>query len=92
MELTLLNELRESFPNAYKPWVLEDDLELVKLYKEGSSISLLSNLFGRQKGAIERRLEKLSVLGTDKITLTIYSPNPIQKLLLKMVSLCGKKV
>lgn len=52
-------EVRKSHENAYKPWTTEDDLELVRLEKEGKSIAEIASIFGRNRGAINSRLNKI---------------------------------
>ncbi|MBL7782019.1 MAG: hypothetical protein LCH81_15225 [Bacteroidetes bacterium] len=52
-------EKRKSHGNAYKPWSLEDDEELVRLEKEGKSIAEIASIFGRNQGAINSRLNKI---------------------------------
>ncbi|MBI3306015.1 AAA family ATPase [Candidatus Nomurabacteria bacterium] len=52
-------EIREKHPNAYRPWSKEQDEELGKLFIDGASISDLMQKFGRKRGGITARLEKL---------------------------------
>lgn len=47
--------------NAGKPWTTQADDELRMMYESGKRISEISKHFGRTKGAIESRLEKLGV-------------------------------
>ncbi|MEK7471124.1 MAG: PIF1 family DEAD/DEAH box helicase [Patescibacteria group bacterium] len=54
-------EIREKHPNAYRPWSKEQDEELRKLFGSGISIADLTKKFGRKKGAITSRLEKLGL-------------------------------
>lgn len=54
-------KIREKHPNAYRPWSKEDDDELRKLFSSGTSIAGLTEKFGRKKGAIYSRLEKLGL-------------------------------
>jgi len=53
-------EIRKSRENAYKPWTSEDDKELVRLEKEGKSIEEIASIFGRNRGAINSRLNKIN--------------------------------
>lgn len=52
-------DLRAEFPNAYCPWSLEEDGRLLKRYYAGASVGILSEEFGRKRGAIRSRLKKL---------------------------------
>ena len=52
-------EKRKGHENAYKPWSPEDDEELVRLEKEGKSIAEIASIFGRNRGAINSRLNKI---------------------------------
>ena len=47
--------------NSGKPWPAEEDEELKTLYETGMGITKLGQHFGRTKGAIEARLEKLGL-------------------------------
>jgi hypothetical protein len=60
-----LEELKETYPNAYEPWTEQDDKKLTSLFHKGKSTKQLSDTFGRQPGAIEARLNKLQL--TDKV-------------------------
>ncbi|MBI3888423.1 AAA family ATPase [Candidatus Nomurabacteria bacterium] len=55
-------EIREKHPNAYRPWSKEQDEELGKLFKEGQKIKDLMETFGRKRGGITARLEKLGLV------------------------------
>ncbi len=54
-----IEEKRTEHGNAYLPWEPEADALLCRLYDEGNSISLLSEMFERGPGAIKSRLKKL---------------------------------
>jgi len=54
-------EIRAKHPNAYRPWNKEQDEELTKLFSDGISIPDLTKKFGRKRGAITSRLEKLGL-------------------------------
>jgi len=54
-------EIREKHPNAYRPWSKEQDEELKKLFTFGVKISDLMKSFGRKRGGITARLEKLGL-------------------------------
>lgn len=50
---------RKEHGNAYLPWDNEADRLLCRMYDEGKSITLLSDIFERTKDAIRSRLKKL---------------------------------
>jgi hypothetical protein len=54
-------EIREKHPNAYRPWSKEQDEELKKLFTEGQKVKDLMKSFGRKRGGITARLEKLGL-------------------------------
>ncbi len=58
-----LSKMRETYPNAYKPWQPDDDAQLQNLHAAGTSLDDLTTTFGRHPGSIKMRLEKL--LGTE---------------------------
>lgn len=51
-------KMRETHPNAFKPWSDEDDTKLKKLFDDGKGITELVETFGRHPGSIEARLKK----------------------------------
>ena len=51
-------KMRETYPNAYKPWEPSQDAELKEKFLNGSSIKQLSKLLGRHEGSITMRLQK----------------------------------
>ena len=55
-----LANMRETHPNAFKPWSAEDDAALIELFGSGKpqSLTKLSKRFGRQPGSIKARLIK----------------------------------
>ena len=54
-----LEEKREENGNAYLPWDDEADALLIRMYDEGRTIKILSEMFERTQGAIRSRLKKL---------------------------------
>lgn len=50
--------MRETFPNAYRPWEPAHDAELKQEFQNGMGISELSKLLGRHEGSIKIRLQK----------------------------------
>jgi ATP-dependent exoDNAse (exonuclease V) alpha subunit len=51
-------KMRESYPNAYRPWTTEDDDTLRLEFTNGATISQLSKKLGRHEGSITIRLQK----------------------------------
>lgn len=53
-------KMRETHPNAYKPWKKEDDEKLIKLFHSGKPVSVakLTKELGRHPGSIKARLVK----------------------------------
>lgn len=51
-------KMRETYPNAYKPWEAEQDAQLKEKFLNGSTIKQLSKLLGRHEGSITMRLQK----------------------------------
>ena len=54
-----LKNLREEYPNAYKYWNEQDDLELIKLVALGKSHAEIAKIFQREIGAITARIKKV---------------------------------
>jgi len=52
-------KMRETYPNAYRPWQESDDLALREAFLLGEDLQTLSDKFGRHEGAIIMRLKKL---------------------------------
>jgi hypothetical protein len=52
-------KMRETYPNAYKPWQPSDDATLRLEFQNGVSLKELSNKLGRHEGSITMRLQKL---------------------------------
>lgn len=53
-----LETMRQTHPNAFKPWLSPDDKKLQKLFKDGTGLKKLSAEFGRHPGSITARLKK----------------------------------
>lgn len=53
-----LETMRETYPNAFKPWPEADDRKLQALFQDGIGMKALSEAFGRQPGSIRARLKK----------------------------------
>lgn len=54
--------MRETYPNAGKPWKRGDDEELRRLFAAGNSIDDLTLLFGRSHNGIAQRLLTLGLV------------------------------
>jgi ATP-dependent DNA helicase PIF1 len=51
-------KMRETHPNAFKPWATEDDAKLKEMFDTGKSVEEMVNVFGRHPGSIRARLKK----------------------------------
>lgn len=51
-------KMRETHPNAYKPWEAKQDALLKEKFQNGATIKELSKLLGRHEGSITMRLQK----------------------------------
>lgn len=51
-------KMRETHPNAYKPWEIKQDILLKEKFQNGATIKELSKLLGRHEGSITMRLQK----------------------------------
>lgn len=65
--LSRLDLIRQKYPNAYRPWLKEEDDRLKVLFAEGRTQKDLSQEFGRQKGSIRARLVKLGLIEDDRL-------------------------
>ena len=53
---------QQEYPNAYKPWTEEDDLELTQMWCEGATTKELTAHFQRKPSAITSRIKKLELV------------------------------
>lgn len=53
-----ISKMRETYPNAYKPWEDSQDAQLKQEFQQGHSIGELSASLGRHEGSIKMRLQK----------------------------------
>lgn len=53
-----ISRMRQTHPNAFKPWATEDDERLKALFKDGKRLDDLAKEFGRHPGSIRARLKK----------------------------------
>lgn len=51
-------KMRETHPNAFRPWLKEHDEQLKQEFQNGSDLAALSKLLGRQENSIRLRLQK----------------------------------
>jgi ATP-dependent exoDNAse (exonuclease V) alpha subunit len=51
-------KMRETHPNAYKPWESSQDSMLKEKFQNGATVKELSKLLGRHEGSIVMRLQK----------------------------------
>lgn len=53
-------KMRETYPNAFRPWTKADDEKLVAMFGDGGAVSIekLTKELGRQPGSIKARLIK----------------------------------
>lgn len=62
-----IDKMRESYPNAFRPWSDADDQKLLKMFGDGDNVGIdeLVQTFGRHPGSIRSRLKKH--LGDDAV-------------------------
>jgi len=53
-----IEKMRETYPNAYRPWTTAQDSELKQYFENGAALAEISKKLGRHKGSIEMRLKK----------------------------------
>jgi ATP-dependent DNA helicase PIF1 len=51
-------KMRETYPNAYRPWEAAQDALLKQEFQNGLNLEELSGLLGRHEGSIKMRLQK----------------------------------
>lgn len=51
-------KMRETYPNAYRPWKPEDDTVLKQDFQNGADLKKLSATLGRHEGSVKMRLQK----------------------------------
>jgi hypothetical protein len=57
-----LAEIREKFPNAYRPWTEAEDADLIARFNSDEKQSHIAQKLGRKPGAIHMRLVKLGLI------------------------------
>lgn len=53
-----IEKMRETYPNAYRPWTTQDDTVLKQDFQNGESVKAMSQKLGRHEGSIKMRLQK----------------------------------
>jgi ATP-dependent DNA helicase PIF1 len=53
-----IEKMRETYPNAYRPWEAAQDDELKQYFTQGETVTQLSQRLGRHEGSIKMRLQK----------------------------------
>ncbi len=53
-----IEKMRQEYPNAYRPWQVQDDATLKQDFQNGVSLKELSKKLGRHEGSIKMRLQK----------------------------------
>ena len=66
--LEKIGKIRETFPNASKPWKKEDDALLKEQFNDGATLTELAQLLGRKEGSINLRLIKHGLVEPDEET------------------------
>jgi len=56
-----IEKIRKTHKKAYEPWTSEADEKLELLFCEGKKIKEMSEIFGRNEGAIRSRIKKLEL-------------------------------
>ncbi|HEV7952010.1 MAG TPA: hypothetical protein VGO98_01405, partial [Candidatus Saccharimonadales bacterium] len=51
-------KMRETYPNAYRPWQATDDEQLKQDFQNGVTLKELSQKLGRHEGSVTMRLQK----------------------------------
>ncbi len=63
-----IEKIRETYPNASKPWGKDEDVILIKRFKEGVPLAELAIALGRKPGSINLRLIKHELVEADEDT------------------------
>lgn len=53
-----IEAMRETYPNAYRPWTTQQDALLKQEFQNGASVAQLSSRLGRHEGSVTMRLQK----------------------------------
>jgi len=53
-----IEKMRETYPNAYRPWSPSQDSDLKTSFQQGATIEMMSQALGRHEGSIKLRLQK----------------------------------
>jgi len=53
-----LAEMRKDYPNAFRPWKVEEDEALKAMFDEGKKVKVIVEVLGRHPGSVRARLKK----------------------------------
>ena len=56
-----VDRIRENHEKAYKPWNNEEESKLEQLFCERKTVTEISEILGRKKGAIQSRIKKMEL-------------------------------
>jgi len=56
-----INALKEAAKEAYRPWTADEDIELMDMFADGSSVFEIAKFLDRSTGAIRSRVKKLGL-------------------------------
>ncbi|OGI14359.1 MAG: hypothetical protein A2878_00650 [Candidatus Moranbacteria bacterium RIFCSPHIGHO2_01_FULL_54_31] len=59
---SIVDKIRQEYPNAYRPWAAADDARLKNLFSEHLKFAEIARTLGRKPGAIRARLTKLGLI------------------------------
>lgn len=62
-DVSYMEQQKRLHANAYAKWTPEDDEQLKVLYRKGTSIQKMTQIFGRNEGAIYARISKFGLEG-----------------------------
>lgn len=54
-----VKQIRRTHRMAYEPWTKKEDGKLIAMFRQGKNVNELSQIFGRTRGAIKSRINKL---------------------------------
>ena len=64
--LSYMEQQKQLFAKAYAPWSSEEEQQLKSLVDSGMSIDEISEVMGRNRGAISSRMKKIGMLSADQ--------------------------
>lgn len=54
-----LEEIRQKHENAYAPWTLEEEQQLMELHAQGQKPAEIAKILGRHTGAVRSRINRI---------------------------------